>query len=109
MLLVGLLSLSLRKVSQHVCVSGFSVGLSAGSRVCCSLVVCGSVREWRFLGSILAAGKLSLLCAGLPHFPNILFLPVVVVAVVVVAVVVVVVAVLAVAVVGLCPSSLPVF
>ena len=46
-----------------------SVGQSASSLVCCSFAVCDSVREWRVLGSILAgAGKLSLLCTGLPHF-----------------------------------------
>ena len=62
-----LLPLSLRKVSQHVCVSGFGVGQSASSLVCCSFVVCDSVREWLVLGSILAgAGKLSLLCTGFP-------------------------------------------
>ena len=67
MILVVLLPLSLRKVSEHVCVSGFGVGQSASSRVCCSFVVYGSVREWRVLGSILAgAGRLSLLCTGLP-------------------------------------------
>ena len=53
--------------SACVCVFGFGVGQSACSRVCCSFVVCGSVREWRVLGSILAgAGRLSLLCTGLP-------------------------------------------
>ena len=45
-------------------VSGFGVGQSAGPRVFGSLVVCGSVREWRARGSILAeAGMFSLLCA----------------------------------------------
>ena len=48
-------------------VSDFGVGQSASSRVCCSFVACGSVREWRVLGSILVgAGKLLLLCTGLP-------------------------------------------
>ena len=68
MILVVLFPLSLKKVSQHVCVSGFGVGQSATSRVFCSLVVCGSVREWRVVGSILAGvGKLSLPCTGLPN------------------------------------------
>ena len=41
---------------SKVCVSDFGVGQSARSRVCCSFVVCGSVREWKVLGSILAGG-----------------------------------------------------
>ena len=44
-ILVVLLPLSLRKVSQNVCVSGFGVGQSASSLVCRSFVVCDSVRE----------------------------------------------------------------
>ena len=43
--------------------------------VCCSFVVCDGVREWRVLCSILAgAGKLSLLCTGLPHFSMIIII-----------------------------------
>ena len=73
--MVVFLPLSLRKVSQHVCVSGFGVGQSASSRVCCNVVVCCSVRKWRVLGSILArAGKLLLLCTGLPQLFNIIII-----------------------------------
>ena len=53
------LPLSLRKVSQHVCVSGFAVGQSASPRACvcvheCSLwvqsfVVCVCICEWQVL------------------------------------------------------------
>ena len=58
------------------CVSGFGVGQSASSRVCCSFVVCGSVREWRVLGSILAGAGKSLLCTGLPYFSMIYTSPI---------------------------------
>ena len=69
--------LSLSKVSQHVCVSGFGIGQSASSLVSRSFVVCESVREWRVLGSILAgAGKLSPLCTGLPHFSIFILSPI---------------------------------
>ena len=50
------------------------------SLVCCSFVVCDSVREWRVLGSILAgAGKLSLLCTGLPHFSIIIIVIIIII------------------------------
>ena len=40
--LVALLPLSLRKVSQHVCVSGFGMGQSASPRVCVCVPECSS-------------------------------------------------------------------
>ena len=49
-------------MSVCVCVSGFGVGQSASSRVCCSFVGCGSGCDLRVRGSILAgAGNLSFL------------------------------------------------
>ena len=51
-------AISERKVSWHVCVSGSSVGQSAG------LVVCNCMVPGSALGGILAF----LLCAGLPSF-----------------------------------------
>ena len=52
-------AISERKVSWHVCVSGSSVGQSAG------LVVCNCMVPGSALGGILA---FLLLCAGLPSF-----------------------------------------
>ena len=52
----------------RVCVSGFGVGQLASSRVCCSFVVCGSVREWRVLGSILVGLASCRFCVL--DFPN---------------------------------------
>ena len=73
----------IRKVRQHVCVSGFGVDQSASSFVCRSFVVCDSVREWRVLGSILAgAGKLSLLCTGLPYFSIIIIMIIIIIIVI---------------------------
>ena len=73
----GRLVVAIYEVIQHVCVSGFGVGQSASSLVCRSFVVCDSVCEWRVLGSILAgAGKLSLLCTGLPHFSIFILSPI---------------------------------
>ena len=53
------IAISERKVSWHVCVSGSSVGQSAG------LVVCNCVVSGSALGGMLA---FLLLCAGLPTF-----------------------------------------
>ena len=52
-------AISERKVSWHICVSGSSVGQSAG------LVVCNCMVSGSALGGMLA---FLLLCAGLPSF-----------------------------------------
>ena len=68
-ILVVLLPLSLRKVSQHVCVSGFGVGQSASLRVCLCVRECGSWgRLWWYVFLSVNGGfwQFSLLCTGLP-------------------------------------------